>query len=253
MALHSFHIRGRSSTQYQAQEDPVTAHGDDDGWAWRTLRTGESSAAAGLRMRTRFVRAGAVAEAEPQLEPQGTMSELYASITQSITPPSESRQSPSTCPTCGDRLPPNPSKQELVQHRQSIAHRLGTSAATHSEPSTPVPKRRMTSSRWRKIEADNVGYGLLSRMGWSEGMGLGAPETEQEPRLEPVDVDLKTDRGGLGKRSRRQSSPPPPPTTTSSNTPSKSQAQVKMTRSRRLAEEKRKRAEWLDIRASLSF
>lgn len=116
----------------------------------------------------------------------------------------------SLCPGCGDALPELQTPEALAKHRQSITHRLGlnapmSSASASETPSkapseAPTPlhhsrsgspdvvapqhshsrssarRRLSTSARWRKLHPDNVGYSLLSRMGWKEGMGLGVDE-----------------------------------------------------------------------------
>lgn len=114
------------------------------------------------------------------------------------------------CPSCGDALPADRTPEAMAQHRQSITHRLGLNApmssasaseapsSAPSEAPTPlyrsrsvspdglsaqsarprsVSRRRLsTAARSKKIQHDNVGYTLLSRMGWKEGMGLGVDE-----------------------------------------------------------------------------
>ncbi|XP_057962071.1 uncharacterized protein LOC131153638 [Malania oleifera] len=45
------------------------------------------------------------------------------------------------------------------------------------------------------INSSNIGYQLLKKHGWKEGTGLGA---SQQGRLEPVQVNLKTNKRGLG-------------------------------------------------------
>ncbi|PWZ00740.1 hypothetical protein BCV70DRAFT_200003 [Testicularia cyperi] len=117
------------------------------------------------------------------------------------------------CPSCGDPLPLTQTPEAMAQHRQSITHRLGLNApmssASGSEAASPITseaptpragsrqtspqpdvpdspagtsrvatrRRRLSNApRWKKIRQDNVGYNLLSRMGWKEGMGLGVEE-----------------------------------------------------------------------------
>lgn len=46
-----------------------------------------------------------------------------------------------------------------------------------------------------KIGADNIGHRLLSMMGWSEGMGVGASGAGM---ADPVNATIKTSKGGLG-------------------------------------------------------
>lgn len=46
-----------------------------------------------------------------------------------------------------------------------------------------------------KIGADNIGHQLLSMMGWSEGMGVGASGAGM---ANPVNATIKTSKGGLG-------------------------------------------------------
>ncbi|PWN51451.1 hypothetical protein IE53DRAFT_368040 [Violaceomyces palustris] len=102
------------------------------------------------------------------------------------------------CPECGDILPSPCSNQEFQDHRKTISHRLGkavvlaspedssrqpssdsstsTALSIHDRTltlrgeSNPGPTERLS------IQPGNVGYALLQRMGWSEGMGLGTSE-----------------------------------------------------------------------------
>ncbi|CAO1615841.1 unnamed protein product [Sympodiomycopsis kandeliae] len=46
-----------------------------------------------------------------------------------------------------------------------------------------------------KIGSDNIGHRLLSAMGWSEGMGVGASGVGMS---DPVNATIKTSKGGLG-------------------------------------------------------
>ena len=45
------------------------------------------------------------------------------------------------------------------------------------------------------IRSSNKGFKMLSRMGWSEGGGLGK---DQQGRVEPVRAEVRTERAGLG-------------------------------------------------------
>ncbi len=53
---------------------------------------------------------------------------------------------------------------------------LDTSMKALNRRSEKPPRRLSNAPRWKKIAHDNVGHSLLSRMGWKEGMGLGAQE-----------------------------------------------------------------------------
>ena len=45
-----------------------------------------------------------------------------------------------------------------------------------------------------KIAADNLGYGMLAKMGWTEGMQIGRGGGISEP----ISAVIKTSKAGLG-------------------------------------------------------
>ncbi|KAN0063315.1 hypothetical protein ACQY0O_004480 [Thecaphora frezii] len=102
------------------------------------------------------------------------------------------------CPDCGESIACDASPTVMALHRQSITHRISLNSAfaqtrsgssDNKLPEQPGSrqrdkvtaercdrKRSVTSSKWKRLRSDNVGYGLLARMGWREGMGLGINE-----------------------------------------------------------------------------
>lgn len=54
-----------------------------------------------------------------------------------------------------------------------------------------------TSGLETALGPDNKGFALLSKMGYKPGMGIG--KHDNKGRVEPISVEVKTGRGGLGK------------------------------------------------------
>ena len=48
----------------------------------------------------------------------------------------------------------------------------------------------------KNIKRTNKGFKMLAGMGWKEGEGLGRPDAQG--RVEPVQVELRAERAGLG-------------------------------------------------------
>lgn len=52
-----------------------------------------------------------------------------------------------------------------------------------------------------RIAADNVGHALLKKMGWSEGTAIGR---DRSGRSEPLELNIKAGRAGLGVDEQRR-------------------------------------------------
>lgn len=65
-----------------------------------------------------------------------------------------------------------------------------------TKPKKVLEQEKRTEGLSTAITSDNKGFSLLQKMGYKPGMVLGKRGTG---RAEPVPVELKTDRGGLGK------------------------------------------------------
>ncbi|RKO88815.1 hypothetical protein BDK51DRAFT_28806 [Blyttiomyces helicus] len=69
-------------------------------------------------------------------------------------------------------------------------------------PRTHIPSSYLSiepgaqSSMDLPLPSTNIGFKLLLKMGWSEGRGLGS---RGEGRVEPIRIDLKEDKMGVGK------------------------------------------------------
>ncbi|XP_005103362.1 G patch domain-containing protein 11 isoform X2 [Aplysia californica] len=51
------------------------------------------------------------------------------------------------------------------------------------------------------LSSDNKGFALLQKMGYKPGMGIGKQE---KGRVDPVSIEVKADRGGLGRDTERK-------------------------------------------------
>lgn len=67
--------------------------------------------------------------------------------------------------------------------------------APRKERMEPRQERRVRALEAPPLTPRNTGYGMLERMGWEEGSGLGVG---RHGRTEPVMTELKSGRGGLG-------------------------------------------------------
>ncbi|KAL8585400.1 hypothetical protein ACOMHN_063178 [Nucella lapillus] len=64
------------------------------------------------------------------------------------------------------------------------------------KPKRVLEQEKRTEGLSTAISTNNKGFSLLQKMGYKPGMSLGKKGTG---RVEPVPIQLKTDRGGLGK------------------------------------------------------
>lgn len=58
----------------------------------------------------------------------------------------------------------------------------------------------MTQALNKPISVENKGFQLLQKMGYKPGSSLGKNTSEQQGLKEPIKIDLKRGRGGLGKK-----------------------------------------------------
>jgi len=71
----------------------------------------------------------------------------------------------------------------------------GTAPSTHRAPSMLPRQARGRTKAAPKIGADNVGFRMLKKAGWTEGTGLGK---DGEGAVEPIRAWAKADRKGVG-------------------------------------------------------
>ncbi|KAI9091702.1 hypothetical protein DFS34DRAFT_653377 [Phlyctochytrium arcticum] len=88
------------------------------------------------------------------------------------------------CTTCQEVLTEN---QTMESHVRGVPHQLAKAASTASRPYYSLNER------------NSIGFKLLLNEGWEFGTGLGAHGTG---RQQPVRVDEKHDRFGLGIRTK---------------------------------------------------
>ncbi|KAG2646360.1 hypothetical protein PVAP13_2KG505000 [Panicum virgatum] len=83
-----------------------------------------------------------------------------------------------------DEMPPPPSLQEELEKFMAHCNDAAAQKATKE------------AAEKAKIQADNIGHKLLSKMGWREGEGLGS---ERRGRADPIMAgDVKEDNLGVG-------------------------------------------------------
>lgn len=116
------------------------------------------------------------------------------------------------CPICSGKLPSPLNDENKLEHERSLGHRL----AMDVDKPLPVqifnrvtldkregkeiekerePKPKGMDLKRFKLKSNNKGYGLLERMGWKEGMGLG-----REDDLGDGDRNLEIEEGRRGDR-----------------------------------------------------
>lgn len=69
------------------------------------------------------------------------------------------------------------------------------------KPKSVVEHEKREEGLQAAIKSDNKGFALLAKMGYKPGMGIGK---QGEGRKEPVGINVKTGRGGLGAEADRK-------------------------------------------------
>lgn len=69
-------------------------------------------------------------------------------------------------------------------------HRMKT------KPSRILEQERRDEGLSSAISTQNKGFAMLAKMGYKEGQAIGK---SSKGILEPIGIDIKTDRGGLGR------------------------------------------------------
>lgn len=69
------------------------------------------------------------------------------------------------------------------------------------KPKSVVEHEKREEGLKAAIKSDNKGFALLAKMGYKPGMGIGK---QGEGRKEPVGINVKTGRGGLGAEADRK-------------------------------------------------
>lgn len=80
--------------------------------------------------------------------------------------------------------------REVDSFLNDSLRKKGSRASTRSKKN-----RARTSAPEQRVDQSNVGYGMLERMGWREGQGLGA---QRHGLREPLAAEHRRTRAGLG-------------------------------------------------------
>ncbi|EPQ26516.1 uncharacterized protein PFL1_05838 [Pseudozyma flocculosa PF-1] len=99
----------------------------------------------------------------------------------------------------------SPSRAVSPAHDTGGDGQVGSENKDDSQAAASARNHRGISSRWRKLRSDNVGYSLLARMGWKEGMGLGIEEWKWQQlakakRRQAAEAALKQRRASSATR-----------------------------------------------------
>ncbi|XP_078000706.1 G patch domain-containing protein 11-like [Glandiceps talaboti] len=81
------------------------------------------------------------------------------------------------------------------QYKKEEEHRL-KNLKSKTKPLQEQEKEHRDEGLNKELSSSNKGFALLQKMGYKKGMGLGKAESG---RSEPVPVEIKTGRGGLGR------------------------------------------------------
>lgn len=65
------------------------------------------------------------------------------------------------------------------------------------KPSKVLEQERREEGLNKAISSQNKGFAMLTKMGYKEGQAIG--KSSSNGILEPIGIDVKTDRGGLGR------------------------------------------------------
>ncbi|CAL1529400.1 unnamed protein product [Lymnaea stagnalis] len=96
---------------------------------------------------------------------------------------------------CGDTRPGLAPKQIQKKYEKEKLHK------ETAKKNAPIPKRQLEALHRETglsstISSESKGYAMLQKMGYKPGMGIGKLGTG---RTEPVPIELKTGRSGLGR------------------------------------------------------
>ncbi|XP_071962924.1 G patch domain-containing protein 11-like [Antedon mediterranea] len=87
-------------------------------------------------------------------------------------------------------------KQNKTQSRHIEANK---SSKKIQKPLKIQQREQLEEGLKNEISSENKGFAMLQKMGYSKGMGLGKSGTG---RKEPVPIEIKTGRGGLGRETQ---------------------------------------------------
>ncbi|KAK7504149.1 hypothetical protein BaRGS_00004453 [Batillaria attramentaria] len=97
---------------------------------------------------------------------------------------------------CEDKRPGLVSSQAAKQRIAREKKQQLSNETNKVKPKKVIEQEKRTEGLTTAITSDNKGFSLLQKMGYKPGMVIGKKGTG---RAEPVPIEIKTDRGGLGR------------------------------------------------------
>lgn len=72
---------------------------------------------------------------------------------------------------------------------------------SYRKPLKQLEEEKRTEGLNSALKSDNKGFAMLQKMGYVPGMAIGKPRQSSVGIREPIKVEVKSDRGGLGRES----------------------------------------------------
>lgn len=79
-------------------------------------------------------------------------------------------------------------------------HRVDEEHRSSQKPLHVVERERREEGLSQAIPTDNKGFAMLAKLGYKAGDTLGRPSSTTATTAEPIKIEVKADRVGLGKR-----------------------------------------------------
>lgn len=89
-------------------------------------------------------------------------------------------------------------QRNLVRKRKLEKHTIDSNLKNKIKPKRVLEKEQREKGLATSISGNNLGFQLMQKMGYKEGEGLGK---KSEGRFEPIPIQVKANRFGLGKES----------------------------------------------------
>ncbi|XP_067941869.1 G patch domain-containing protein 11-like [Watersipora subatra] len=102
--------------------------------------------------------------------------------------------------SCGD-VKPGLFRSSKEAHQRLQHKRYLEGQKNKQKPTKVMEAEKREEGLSKSIDSNNKGFALLKKMGYKPGEGIGK---SGEGRLEPVGIELKSNRGGLGQEAERR-------------------------------------------------
>lgn len=130
---------------------------------------------------------------QPKMDPKQSLAKLKSSLLQQHSRPYSS--------TSAQQYTDRADRRRQMYGSRSHSPLPEPQRQRHHPPlDPPPPPRPVISDPPKPVSSNNVGHGLLTKMGWEPGTTLGLPssDTDGNHLLEPLQVKHTANRAGLG-------------------------------------------------------